>query len=440
MNYYDLAILNGKIYQDGRFVQSNLYIRNGIITNVSTDLFEASKVYDAKENYVLPGLIDPHVHFNLKVDEERVSADDFHNGSITAAYGGVTTYIDFLDPVQDISELHEAFESRLKDAEGSVIDYGFHSTVANFNGDEEAVIEAFIKEIKGLGISSVKFFTTYSSTNRMTSHNIIKKFLEISKQEEILLLSHSEDDNLIKEGKFPVKAHGDNRPTISETVEVLALAELTREIEGKMYIVHVSSGQTIQRLKDNYGEILNKSFFIESCPQYFYLSKDNYEKEKGYLYTLAPPLRSRREVQMMIDNINVVDTIGTDHCPFTFAEKNKETLDLIPMGIGGIEHSFELMYTIFGDKVIDKFTINPARLHGLYPRKGNLGIGADADIVIFNPNDEYTIEESHSKCDYDLYKGIKVKGRILTTISRGRIVVDKGELLCEEGGRYVRRM
>lgn len=436
MNFYDLAIINGKIYQDGVFVNSNLYIREGIIANISMDLFEAEETYDAKGNYVLPGFIDPHVHFNLRVGGGRVSSDDFHSGSITAAYGGITTYIDFLDPVEDRHQLHEAFKSKRKDAKDSVIDYGFHSTIANFKDDEEG----FIKEIKELGINSVKFFTTYSSSNRMTSHNTIKNLLNISKKEGVLLLSHSEDDHLIKEGKFSVKDHSDNRPTISETVEVLALAELTRETQGEIYIVHVSSGQTLARLKENYGDILNKSFFIESCPQYFYLSKDNYEKEEGYLYTLAPPLRSRKEVNILKDNIDFVDTIGTDHCPFTSIEKNKGTLNLIPMGIGGIEHSFQLMYTAFGDKVIDKFTKNPAKLHGLYPKKGSLIAGADADIVIFNPKDEYKIEESHSRCDYDLYKGIKVKGRILTTISRGRIIIDKGQVLCDEGGEYVKRI
>ncbi|MEG2935947.1 MAG: amidohydrolase family protein, partial [Clostridium sp.] len=252
MNFYDLAIINGKIYQDGMFINSNLYIREGVIANVSTDLFEAEKNYDAKGNYVLPGFIDPHVHFNLRVGGGRASSDDFHSGSITAAYGGITTYIDFLDPVEDRHQLHEAFESRMKDARDSVIDYGFHSTIANFKDDEEE----FIKEIRDLGISSVKFFTTYSSSNRMTSHNTIKSLLNISKKEGVLLLSHSEDDHLIKEGKFSVKDHSENRPTISEIVEVLALAELTRETEGEIYIVHVSSGQTLARLKENYGDIL----------------------------------------------------------------------------------------------------------------------------------------------------------------------------------------
>ena len=348
MSYYDLAVVNGRMYLDGSFTKSNLYIRDGIITNISSDIFQAKEVYDAKNNYVLPGFIDPHVHFNLRVGDGKASSDDFHNGSITAAFGGITTYIDFLDPVKNIKELHKAFDVRMKDAEDSIIDYGFHSTIANFHDDEEE----YIKEIKKLGINTIKFFTTYSSTNRKTSHNIIRNLLKISARDKVLLLSHSEDDYLIKEGEFSVKTHENNRPTISETIEVLALAELTRETKGKMYIVHVSSGHTLQRVKENYKDILNRSFFIESCPQYFYLSKNNYEKEDGYLYTLTPPLRSKDEMDLLADNIDNIDTIGTDHCPFKREEKNKETLDLIPMGIGGIEHSFELMYTAFGHGII----------------------------------------------------------------------------------------
>lgn len=435
MNYYDLAIVNGKIYLNGGFLKGNLYIKDGIISSISQDVLEAKQIYDAEGNYVLPGFIDPHVHFNLRVGGGRASSDDFHNGSITAAHGGITTYIDFLDPVKNISELRRAYSKRMLDARDSVIDYGFHSTIANFQEEEKG----FIKEIKDLGMCSIKFFTTYSSTNRSTSHGTIFNLLNISKKEKIRLLSHSEDDHLIKEGKFQVSTHGDNRPSISETVEVLALAELTREAGGEMYIVHVSSGQTIQRLKENYGDILNKTFFIESCPQYFFLIKDNYGREGGYLYTLAPPLRSKYERELLRKNIDKVDTIGTDHCPFTSEEKNKETLDQIPMGIGGIEHSFELMYTIFGDKIIDKFTVNPAKLHGLYPRKGTLNPGAHGDVVIFNPEDEYIIEGSHSRCDYDLYKGTKVKGRIKATISRGRIIIKDGELLCNDGGIYIKR-
>jgi len=254
-----------------------------------------------------------------------------------------------------------------------------------------------------------------------------------------MLLAHSENDELIKEGKFKIPTHEENRPTISEIIEVLTLSEMAKLRDGLMYIVHLSSGETLKKLTESYRDILNKNIFIESCPQYFYLSKDNYKTENGFLYTLAPPLRGKEEIELLKHHIDKVNTIGTDHCPFKSHEKFKDTLDLIPMGIGGIEHSFNLMYTLFGERIIEKFTRNPAKLHGLYPKKGILSPGSDGDVAIFDPNGEYIITESHSNCDYDLYKGIKVRGRIISTILRGRFIIKDGELVSTEKGQYVNR-
>ncbi|MEG1254537.1 amidohydrolase family protein [Clostridium sp.] len=435
MNCYDLAIINGNIYLNGRFTRGNLYINNGIIESISKGSLPAKEIYDAEGKYVLPGLIDPHVHFNLDIGNNRASSDDFYNGSITAAYGGITTFIDFLDPVKNVKELQKAYINRREEAERSILDYGFHSTIANFKEDEEL----FINEIKQLGICSIKFFTTYSSTGRKTYLQTIDNLLKISKIYKVMLLAHSENDELIKEGKFKIYTHEENRPTISEIIEVLTLSEMTKLRDGLMYIVHLSSGETLKKLTESYRDILNKNIFIESCPQYFYLSKENYETENGFLYTLAPPLRGKDEIKLLKYYIDNVNTIGTDHCPFKSHEKFKETLNLIPMGIGGIEHSFNLMYTLFGERIIDKFTRNPAKLHGLYPKKGILSPGSDGDVVIFDPNTEYTITESHSNCDYDLYKGIKVRGRIISTILRGRFIIKDGELVSTEKGQYVKR-
>ena len=434
MNCYDLAIIDGYIYMEGEFIEGNLYIDNGIIKNISKDIFLAKEIYDAKGNYVLPGFIDPHVHFGLKVGD-NISADDFYNGSIVAAYGGVTTFIDFLEPVRNIEELEKAYVARKKEAKTSIIDYGFHSTIANFQEDEEL----FMEEIKKRGICSIKFFTAYSSSNRKTDLKAIDKLLSISKKMKVMLISHSENEEFIEEGKFPVSSHEENRPSLCEITEVLTLAEMTKTRDGYMYIVHLSSGESLGRVSDIYGNLLNKNLFIESCPQYFYLSKDRYLFEDGFLYTLTPPLRSLDETNKLRNNIDYINVIGTDHCPFKSYEKEKKTLDLIPMGIGGIEHSFNLMYTMFGEHIIDKFTENPAKIHGLYPKKGTLLPGADGDVVIFDPLANHKIKESHSKCDYDLYEGMNVHGKVITTISRGRFIIKNEKLVCTEKGNYVGR-
>jgi len=431
VNCYDLAIINGNIYVEGEFIRGNLYINNGIIKNISKDIFLSKDIYDAKGNYVLPGFIDPHVHFQLKVGND-VSADDFYNGSIVAAYGGVTTFIDFLDPVKNIEELEKAYVTRKREAKVSVIDYGFHSTIANFQDNEEL----FIEEIKKRGICSIKFFTTYSSSNRKTDLRTINNLLKISKNEGIMLISHSENEEFIREGKFPVSVHEENRPTLCETTEVLTLAEMTENMDGYMYIVHLSSGESLRRIMDLYKSLVDKNLFIESCPQYFYLSKDNYLLEDGFLYTLTPPLRSLKEIDELRKNIEYVSVIGTDHCPFKSYEKERKTLDLIPMGI---EHSFNLLYTLFGEKIIDKFTKNPAKIHGLYPKKGTLLPGSDADVVIFDPLASHKIKNSHSNCDYNLYEGIDVQGKVITTISRGKFIIKDKKLVGVEKGNYVGR-
>lgn len=432
---YDLAVQNGLIYQEGNFIKGNIYVSNGIIKKITKEIHLAKEIYDAKGNYVLPGFIDPHVHFDLKVNNGRESADDFQSGSISAAYGGVTTIIDFLDPVKNVEEMKTAYDRRLFEARTSFVDYGFHSTIANFDEDEEY----FVDEIKKRGMCSIKFFTNYSSSNRKTYLKTISKLLKVTQKDSVMLLSHSENDELITEGKYPISSHEENRPSSSEIIEALTLAEMIKIYGGKLYLVHVSSGQTVERLKSLYRELLGDSLFIESCPQYFYLDKENYLKENGYLYTMAPPLRSKEEIECLKENIDFINTIGTDHCPFMAYEKDYNSLDKIPMGIGGIEHSFNLMYSLFGEKIIDKFTVSAAKLHGMYPEKGIIAEGSHGDLVIFNPFEEFVIEKSHSQCDYDLYRGMKVKGRVLTTICGGRIIIKDGKFQGKGSGKYVVR-
>jgi dihydropyrimidinase len=433
---FDLGILNGKIYLEGSFISGNIYVKDGKIAAISGTKLEASQEYDAGGKMVLPGFIDPHVHFALTVGS-MTSVDDFYSGSVAAAYGGVTTYIDFVDPVSKTSELEGKFNERRNLAKNSVIDYGLHCTIAELYDDPAE----FSRKTVELGMPTVKLFTTYATTKRRTYDRTICSLLKISKQEGILLLVHAENDSIVLEGKqIPVSQHGNARPEISEISEVIKLAQMTEYENGRMYIVHTNCGTTIERLVNSYSDILNKDFIIESCPHYFTLSSELYISDMGYLYTMTPPLRSMEEVNKLNKYIDYIYTIGTDHCPFNSGDKKKNYVNEIPMGIGGIEQSFPVMYSIFGEKVIDKFTINPARAHGLYPRKGSLKPGSDADIVIFDPNNEYRINEQHSLCDYNVYENFIAKGKVCSTISRGRFVVKDGSFLGGEGEYIPRRL
>lgn len=431
---YDLAVMDGYVYIGSSFRRINVYIKDGVIAALSKEHFDAKEYYIAKKKLVIPGLIDPHVHFNLDLGSIK-SADDFYSGSVAAAYGGVTTFIDFLDPVSNKKDLTKAFNKRLVEAKDSVIDYKFHATVKNPKGKLDEITD----EMKNLGISSVKLFTTYSNSGRRTYDNEIKRLLELSTEKDFLILAHIENDELID--LDPTLKYSEllkSRSTESETSEALKLAGFTKEIGGRLYMVHLSSGHTLKLLKEQYSDILNKSFFIESCPHYFTLSADLFKEENGNLYTLAPPLRTIGEVNILNNNIDSVYTIGTDHCPFYKEEKNHELLKDLPLGIGSIEHSFNIMYGLFQDKIIDKMTKNVAKVHNLYPQKGVIQVGSDADMFIYNTEDKHPITENHSNCDYSVYEGRNVLGKVEATISRGKFVLRNGKIIPHQG-QYIKR-
>lgn len=433
---FELGIINGRIYLEGSWVNGNIYIKDGKVAAVSDTVLEASEEYDAEGKMVLPGFIDPHVHFELTVGS-HTSADDFYNGSIAAAYGGITTFIDFIDPAVNISELNAKYNQRRTLAEKSIIDYALHCTIAEIYDDPKK----FAMETVKLGMPTVKLFTTYATTKRRTFDRTILSLLKLSKEQRIMLLSHSENDGIVVEGeRIPVAEHEQARPAIAEISEVIKLAQMTEYEDGRMYIVHTNCGTTVERLVNSYSSILNQDFILESCPHYFVLSSELYQNDNGYLYTMTPPLRDSNEVKKLNGYIDYIYTIGTDHCPFMSSEKNKKYVNEIPMGIGGIEQSFPIMYSLFGDKIIDKFTQNPAKAHGLYPRKGSLKPGSDADIVIFNPDGEHEIGSQHSLCDYTAYSGFKVKGSIESTLSRGRFVIKEGKLNKSQGEYIPRRL
>ncbi len=430
---FDLAIMNGELYIEGNYVNSNIYISDGKISKISKQVLRSKDEYNAIGKKIFPGFIDPHVHFELK-GGKYTSSDDFYSGSVSAAYGGITTFIDFLDPISTSAELEKAYLKRRKLSKKSVIDYAFHGTVKNPKNQ----VEQIVNELKKLHFSSVKLFTTYSESNRRTYDEEIIKLLKFSKEKQFIVLAHIENNDLINmNSKQKICDLPIARSSKAETSEAKKLAHYTRKYDGSMYMVHVSSGNTVKALKEDFSDIINSDFYIESCPHYFTYNNDIYNKEDGILYSMVPPLRSKEEVTLLKELIDNVNTIGTDHCPFTSKEKQKEKLLDIPMGIGGVEHSFNIMYSLFKEKIIDKMTINPAKIFNLYPRKGILSEGSDADIVIYDPLKNHTITNDHSLSDYTVYKGQSVSGQIESTIVRGNFIVKKG-IFIGGTGEYLR--
>ena len=429
-NIFDLGILNGRLYLEGKCIKSNLYIKNGIIDTISTSYLECIEEYDAKDNMVLPGLIDAHVHFNLGVGA-NVSEDDFYQGSIKAAIGGITTFIDFLDPIKDVNQLDEAFNIRHELAKKSVIDYGFHLTLGNPDGD----VKELLNKSNLLGMPTIKLFTTYASTNRQTKDDYIDKLLEYSRKTKTRILVHAENNEMINEKDVLVKDHESSRPALSEITEVIKLAEMAKYRNGLLYIVHTNCGTTLERLKEMYAKELHSSIILESAPHYFKFNSEVYEKEDGYLYTMTPPLRCEDERKKLVNNVDAIDVIATDHCPFSKKLKNKKFTNAISMGVGGVQYSFLNMFTLYGESIIPKFTGNPSKIHGLYPKKGTLMPGSDGDVVIFDPNKITKVIDEDS-----IYNNETLKGEIIATISKGKFIVRYGKFLDGQGSYLPRRL
>lgn len=427
---YDLGILNGKVYLEGGFISTNIYVKDQKVSTLTSQELPCKKEVDAKGCMVLPGLIDPHVHFKLGVGE-RVSSDDFYVGSRKGALGGITTYIDFLDPVKKAEEIEAAFQKRLLLAKDSLTDYAFHTTIANPDDNAQDIIDAS----KKVGIKSIKLFTTYSDTDRRTKDGAIYDLLTCSRDTDMKIVIHAENDELVSSKKdILVKDHEASRPVLSETVEIMKLASMARVTKGNLYIVHVSAGSSVKQLVQLFPEELKKrQILIESCPHYFIFDSSVYEKEEGYRYTMTPPLRPDKERELLNECIDFVTTIGTDHCPCATDLKRQTYTSQIFMGVGGIQYSFLNMFTRFGEAILDKYTLEPAKAYGLYPRKGSLLPGADADILIFDPKELTTVEDTDS-----IYDGYKLQGAVKKVFLRGELIVEE-EKIFPMTGSYIRR-
>ncbi|QWC00543.1 amidohydrolase family protein [Mycoplasmatota bacterium] len=421
---YDLAVINGKVWIDKTFVDTNVYIEHGKIVKINKKELPSKKVIDVNNDLVIPGLIDPHVHFNLDLGHIH-SKDDFLTGSRQAVYGGITTYIDFLDPVDNPSDLEKAYDKRKAEVEKSYVDYFFHATIKNPQCD----LEEFVKKMLSLNIHSLKLFTTYSDSNRRTYDKDIIELLKLSEKYHFLLLAHIEDDSLIYLNEsLQYKDLLKSRPSISEEKEALKLANYVKQYGGFLYMVHLSSGRTLDGLKNEFSEIINSKFFIESCPQYFLFTNDYLEREDGFLYTLAPPLRTREERKLLRRYFPDIYSIGTDHCSFNKKDKINLPLVKMPLGIGGIEFSFDMMYALFGENVINKMSKNISKLYEKLNNQGSIKEGNDANIAVYHLED-CVIDEHHGKTDHSLYLNKKRNGYFVHSILRGHIILEDKVLL-----------
>ena len=457
---FDTVIRGGTLITPSGPVNADLGIAGGRIAAIGFDLV-GERVIDATGKLVLPGAIDPHVHLQMPAGAVT-SSDDWETGTIAAACGGTTTVIDFVEPeVVDVrrgevtSPLRDALAARRAEAEGrAVIDFGLHMTLL----DASPATLAEIPSVVEAGCTSFKTYLTYAGF-KLDDDAFIAALEAVGRAGGIALV-HAENDagirylqrKFLAEGHVSPRYHPLSRPpgTEAEAIErALALAEIAG---CPLYVVHVSTQRGAEAVSR--ARARGQTAIGETCPQYLLLTDAEYDRPgfEGAKFICSPPLRKAADNAALWAHLAADDlsTVGTDHCPFFYAgQKDLGAPDApppfnrIPGGMPGIESRLALLYT-FGvaqgrlslARWIDVCCTAPARLFGLAGRKGALTVGADADVVIFDPEREVTISRAslHENCDYTPYEGYQLKGYPVLTMLRGRVIARDGEFVGGSGG------
>lgn len=453
-----LLIKNGTIVTASDTYNGDIYIDEGIIKEIGINLNKTSdKVIDAKGKYVIPGGVDVHTHLNLDVGI-AISNDDFYTGTVAAACGGTTTIVDHMGFGPSGCNLKHQVDVYHGYADGNaVVDYGFHGVIQHIN---ENILDEMEKIVKEEGIPSFKVYLTY---DYMLNDEDVLKVLKRLKELGGITTVHCENHGSIKllreyyvknEFKTP-KYHPLSRPVEAEGEAVNRMINLAAIGDNApLYIVHLSSkiGLSYIKMAHERGE----SVYAETCPQYLVLDDSRYDQEdnEGLKYIMSPPLRKREDIEALWNGIKDgnIKTIATDHCPFAFnkdKQLGKDDFTKCPNGAPGIEERIPLIFSegviknrISINKFVEVCSTNPAKIFGLYPKKGTIQAGSDGDIVIIDPNIEKVlkVEDLHSNVDYTAYEGIKIKGYPIYTILRGEIIAKDNTFIGKRGyGEFLKR-
>lgn len=422
---------------------TNLLVTNNTISAIGNDIpANADITIDATGMIVMPGGIDPHVHLHLPTPA-GYSSDDFSSGSIAAIMGGTTTIIDFVTPTLGQS-LIDALKARIDEATGSLTDYTFHVSPVEWNKETSKEIEQCIE----MGFPSFKVYMAYKDSVGIDDNTLYHVMHTVSKNGG-LVTAHCEmgddidvlRDFYASQGLTTPKYHMLSRPSRYEALAVKRAIDLADQTQCPLYVVHVSSAESIKHIVQ--AQKSGQPLYAETCPQYLLLDESLYDNEltDALKYVISPPLRTENDREALWNAITngTIQTVGTDHCPFNLEQKmaGKDDFRKVPNGAGGIEHRLALLFT-FGvqanritlSKLVDIFSTQPAKIFGLYPHKGELAVGSDADIVIWNPKTSHPIsaKNHHSKADISIYEGFKVFGQPEYVIKNGVIAVEKGKL------------
>lgn len=451
-------IKNGTIVTAADTYQADILIENEKVKAIGQDLSDVyAEVIDASGLYVFPGGIDPHTHMEMPFGG-TVTKDDFETGTIAAAHGGTTTIIDFC-----LTEKGKTLKSALnkwhqKANNKAVIDYGFHLQVVEAN---ESVLEEIPQVIEEEGVTSFKVFMAYKNVLQADDETLYQT-LTTAKEHGGFVMVHAENGDVIehltkealKNGNTEPIYHALTRPPELEGEATGRAAKLTALADSQLYVVHVTCKEAVEQI----AEARSKGFrvFAETCPQYLvldqsYLDQDDFE---GAKYVWSPPLRDKSNQEVLWNALKSgqIQTIGSDHCSFDFVgqkDLGKGDFTKIPNGGPFVEDRFSVLFSegvkkgrISLNQFVDMVSTQAAKLFGLFPNKGTIAPGVDADIVLFDPNVERTISANthHSAVDYSALEGMKVTGEPVTVLSRGKYVVKDKEFVGKPGsGKFLKR-
>jgi dihydropyrimidinase len=453
-----ILIEGGRIVTGSDDYVADVYIEDETITLIGESLdVDADRVIDARGRYVLPGCIDPHTHFDMPFGG-TITADDFESGQTSCAFGGTTCHIDFAIQTRG-RPFAEGLEEWHAKANGkAVIDYGFHIIVSDLR--EGGTLEE-LATLPDLGVTSYKLLMAYKDVF-LVDDETLYKVMRLARETGALAMIHGENGDVIdllvkeavEEGNLEPPWHAKTRPAELEGEATNRAIQIAHVAGSPLYVVHVTCEDAVEPIAR--ARAKGWPVWGETCTQYFfvddtYLDRPNFEGAKA---VFSPPVRDKRNQPILWDAVRTdrLSAISTDHCSFRMSDQKtlgRDNFALIPNGAPGVEDRL-LMIHHFGvnegrislNRMVELLSANPAKLFGLYPRKGTIAAGSDADLIIFDPEKEVTISAAthHSKADYNLYEGTRVIGAPDIVLLRGQVLVEDGELQVTPGaGRFIER-
>jgi dihydropyrimidinase len=451
-----ILIKNGRIITASEDYVADIFIEEEKISVIGNNLtIKADEVIDAKGKYIFPGGIDPHVHLDMPF-MGTFSSDSYETGTLAALHGGTTMVIDFILQTQGKS-LRHALEQWQGRSNGNCYgDYSFHMAVTDFNESTKPEVKEMVEKE---GITSFKTFMAYKGALMIDDRQMVGLMQEVKKCGGMVTV-HATNGDMIDfliakhraEGKLSPLYHYLSQPEITEAEATGRFADMAYHTGVPAYVVHMTCEGAVNHIRD--AARRNQKVFVETCIQYLVLDASLYEKDfDGAKWVMSPPLREKKDQATLWAGINqgTVQVVATDHCPFKWEQKKMGEKDFskIPNGHPAIEHRMELLFSegvnkgkISLNKFVEVTATNPAKIFGMYPKKGTIGIGSDADLIIFDPNEKHTISSKshHMNVDYSSYEGWELTGKCKTVLLRGNVAIDNGKVKIQKGfGKFIRR-